>query len=46
MGQEAQLIKPLDFLVVADHSDNMGMVPDLYAGKESIVTDPMGLQRS
>ncbi len=31
MGQEAQLIKPLDFLVVADHSDNMGMVPDLYA---------------
>ena len=44
MGQEAQLIKPLDFLVVADHSDNMGMVPDLYAGKESIVADPMGKQ--
>ena len=44
MGQEAQLIKPLDFLVVADHSDNMGMVPDLYAGKESIIADPMGKQ--
>jgi hypothetical protein len=44
MGQEAQLIKPLDFLVVADHSDNMGMVPDLYAGKESIVAEPMGKQ--
>jgi hypothetical protein len=44
MGQEAQLIKPLDFLVVADHSDNMGMVPDLYAGKESIIADPLGRQ--
>ncbi len=44
MGQEAQLIKPLDFLVVADHSDNMGMVPDLYAGKESIIADPLGKQ--
>ena len=44
MGQEAQLIKPLDFLVVADHSDNMGMVPDLYAGKESIIAEPMGKQ--
>jgi len=42
MGEETQLIKPLDFLVVADHSDNMGMVPDLYAGKESIVADPLG----
>jgi hypothetical protein len=42
MGEEAQLIKPLDFLVVADHSDNMGMVPDLYAGKASIVADPLG----
>jgi len=44
MGLEAQLIKPLDFLVVADHSDNMGMVPDLYAGKESIIADPLGKQ--
>jgi hypothetical protein len=44
MGEEAQLIRPLDFLVVADHSDNMGMVSDLYAGSENIVADPMGQQ--
>ena len=28
----AQLSRPLDFLVVADHSDNMGFFPDLFAG--------------
>lgn len=44
MGQEAQLVKPLDFLMVADHSDNMGMVADLFAGKESILADPAGKQ--
>ena len=42
MGLKTQLIRPLDFLVVADHSDNMGMIPDLYAGKESIISDPLG----
>ena len=29
----ARLARPLDFLVVADHSDNMGFFPDLHAGK-------------
>ena len=28
-GQPAKLSRPLDFLVVADHSDNMGFFPDL-----------------
>lgn len=41
-GQEARLSRPLDFLVVADHSDNMGMFPDLAAGKPNIVADPQG----
>ena len=31
-GQPAKLARPLDFLVVADHSDNMGFAPDLLAG--------------
>src|SRR6476619_8167254 len=31
--QPVKLSRPLDFLVVADHSDNMGMFPDLFAGK-------------
>ena len=40
----ARLARPLDFLVVADHSDNMGFFPDLHAGKPSILADPTGKQ--
>ncbi|MBY5770354.1 DUF3604 domain-containing protein [Rhizobium leguminosarum] len=39
-GQPAKLSRPLDFLVVADHSDNMGMFPDLFAGKPEVISDP------
>jgi hypothetical protein len=38
----ARLARPLDFLVVADHSDNMGFFPDLFAGKPEILADPAG----
>jgi hypothetical protein len=31
-----RLARPLDFLVVADHSDNMGFFPDLFAGAPHI----------
>src|SRR5688500_8050853 len=31
-GQLVKLSRPLDCLVVADHSDNMGFFPDLFAG--------------
>src|ERR1700754_3689450 len=41
-GQPAKLSRPLDFLVVADHSDNMGMFPDLLAGKPELLADPTG----
>ena len=41
-GQPAKLSRPLDFLVVADHSDNMGFFPDLFAGKPEIMADPTG----
>ena len=41
-GMPARLSRPLDFLVVADHSDNMGFFPDLYAGKENILADAKG----
>jgi hypothetical protein len=37
-----RLARPLDFLVVADHSDNMGFFPDLYAGDPNILADPKG----
>lgn len=39
-GEPARLSRPLDFLVVADHSDNMGMFPDLFAGKAEVLSDP------
>ncbi|TIW90228.1 MAG: DUF3604 domain-containing protein, partial [Mesorhizobium sp.] len=39
-GQPAKLSRPLDFLVVTDHSDNMGMFPDLFAGKPDVIADP------
>jgi hypothetical protein len=43
-GQPVKLSRPLDFLVVADHSDNMGFFPDLFAGKPSMLADPTGRQ--
>lgn len=40
-GQKAKLSRPLDFLVVADHSDQMGFISDLIAGKPELMTSPM-----
>ena len=37
-----RLSRPLDFLVVADHSDNMGFFPDMIAGAPFILEDPTG----
>ena len=41
-GQPAKLARPLDFLVVADHSDNMGLFTDLLAGKPELLANRMG----
>jgi hypothetical protein len=41
-GQRVRLARPLDFLVVADHSDNMGFFPDLFAGDPEILANPTG----
>jgi hypothetical protein len=43
-GQRVQLSRPLDFLVVADHSDNMGFFPLLYAGDPMILANEKGRQ--
>ena len=43
-GQRVKLSRPLDWLVVADHSDNMGFFPDLFAGKPDLLADPLGRQ--
>ncbi len=41
-GQRVKLGRPLDFLVVADHSDNMGFFPRLMSGIPSMLADPTG----
>ena len=41
-GQPVKLSRPLDFLVVTDHSDNMGWVTDLKAGKPELLADKWG----
>jgi hypothetical protein len=41
-GQKVKLSRPLDFLTIADHSDNMGFFPDLFAGEEHLLSVPKG----
>ena len=41
-GQRVKLSRPLDFLVVADHSDGMGFFPLILAGAPAIMSDPQG----
>ena len=41
-GVPAKLSRPLDFLVVADHSDNMGFFPALIGGDPNLLADPVG----
>lgn len=41
-GQPARLLRPLDFIVVADHSDNMGFFPQLLDGEPSMLADETG----
>ena len=41
-GQRVKLSRPLDFLVVADHSDNMGFFPRLKSGDSKMLADPTG----
>ena len=45
-GQAVRLSRPLDWLVVADHSDGMGMVGDLAAGKPQILAFEQGTRWS
>ena len=41
-GQPVKLSRPLDFLVVADHSDGMGFFPLVFGGDPAIMADPQG----
>jgi hypothetical protein len=41
-GQPVKLSRPLDFLVVADHSDGMGFFPLLMSGDPTLLATPQG----
>jgi hypothetical protein len=41
-GQPVKLSRPLDFLVVADHSDGMGFFPQLMGGDPEVLATPQG----
>ena len=41
-GQAVRLSRPLDWLVVADHSDGMGMIDDLKTGTAEILASEQG----
>ena len=41
-GQPVKLSRPLDFLVVADHSDGMGFFPQLMSGDPELLGTPQG----
>ena len=41
-GLPVRLSRPLDFLVVADHSDNMGFFPELLSGASYVMASEKG----
>lgn len=41
-GQRAKLSRPLDFLVVSDHSEMYGLMPQLIKGDPEILATPKG----
>ena len=41
-GQPVRLSRPLDFLVVADHSDGFGFFPMIFRGDPEILADEQG----
>ena len=43
-GQQAQLKRPLDFLVVADHAENLGLARAIATSDPALLADPFGKQ--
>ncbi len=41
-GQRAKLSRPLDFMVVSDHSDGFGFFPQLMSGDPTLLATPQG----
>jgi hypothetical protein len=43
-GMQAKLVRPLDFLVVSDHSEYMGLIPEIRGANPELLSDPVGKQ--
>lgn len=41
-GLKAKLSRPLDFLVIADHAENLGLSPAIAEGNEELLNNPWG----
>ncbi|MFT5692719.1 MAG: hypothetical protein ACI92E_002055 [Oceanicoccus sp.] len=41
-GQPVRISQPYDFLAVTEHTDGMGVILDILAGKPNIMADPYG----
>ena len=41
-GQPVKLSRPLDFYMITEHSDGMGVITDLLSGAPNIMADPVG----
>ena len=41
-GQPAQLIRPLDFLVITDHAEFIGLAPMIQQSDPALLADPWG----
>lgn len=39
-GQQVKLRRPLDWMVIADHSDAMGTISEIAAGNPKMISDP------
>ena len=42
LGHFAQLVRPLDFLVVADHAENLGLAPMIAESNPQLLANPWG----
>ena len=43
-GQEATISKPLDFVVIADHAENLGLADAIASADPGLLSDPFGKQ--
>ncbi|MCZ6771235.1 MAG: DUF3604 domain-containing protein [Proteobacteria bacterium] len=41
-GQPVQLIRPLDFLVITDHAELLGLAPQIQSSAPELLADPWG----